>query len=272
MNSKDIIERVLKEKDSFQSKSASELSEMLDKELSKPDKQIDYELIDELTTAVIEAKGKERLAVDVNTELNKLQKRTSKHNKIIRFPKWIIGLSASFVILLCANCISASAWDMNIFSAIIKFTKGGFSVDFGKKESEIIELPTSENDPYGFIAKLAECDIEFETPHYIPEEFVLTSVSTNINENVANSVRFLYKYKQQTISLSYKIFWNDVSNIVIPSDHYNISETQVNGSPAIISKEDGQYTITYQNGKTVFVMFTVDVPYEECEKIVASIK
>lgn len=272
MNSKDIIERVLKEKNSFQSKSASELREMLDKELSKPDKQIDYGLVDELTTAVIEAEGKKRLAVDVNAELYKLQERTSKHNKVIRVPKWIMGLSASCIILLCANCISASAWDMNIFSAVIKFTKGGFSVDFGKKESEIIELSTSENDPYGFIAKLAECNIEFETPHYIPEGFVLTSVNTNINENVANSVQFLYEYKQQTISLSYKIFWNDVSNIVIPSDHYNISETEVNESPAIISKEDGQYTITYQKGKTVFVMFTVDVPYEECEKIVASIK
>ncbi|MDE6502252.1 MAG: DUF4367 domain-containing protein, partial [Ruminococcus sp.] len=143
--------------------------------------------------------------------------------------------------------------------------------DFGKQPEEIY-LPKSEDDPYGFIAKLAEYGIEFETPHYIPEGFVLTEVSTNVNENVANSVRFLYEYKQQTISLSYKIFWNDVSNIVIPSDHYNISETEVNGSPAIISKEDDQYTITYQNGKTVFVMFTVDVPYDECEKIVASIK
>lgn len=32
------------------------------------------------------------------------------------------------------------------------------------------------------------------------------------------------------------------------------------------------FGITYQKGKTNFVMFTVDVPYDECDKIVASIK
>ncbi len=67
---------------------------------------------------------------------------------------------------------------MNIVSAIIDFTKDGFSVDFGRDEMTIIELPTSDDDPYGFIAKLAEYDIEFETPHYIPEGFVLTEVDT----------------------------------------------------------------------------------------------
>lgn len=101
---------------------------------------------------------------------------------------------------------------------------------------------------------------------------MLTGIDTNVNEDYANSVRFLYEYENQKISLSYKKFYNDVANIVIPSDHYNLSETEVNGSPAIISKEDDQYTITYQNGKTVFIMFTVDVPYDECDKIVASIK
>lgn len=272
MNNKDIIERVLSEKDSFQSKSASELRAMLDKELSKSDKQIDYGFVDELTTAVIEAEGKERLAVDVNTELNKLHERTLKHNRIIRFPKWAIGLSASCVILLCANCISVSAWDMNIFSAIIEFTKGSFSVDFGKNEYEVIELPTSENDPYGLIAKLAEYDIEFETPHYIPEGFVLTEVETNVNENVCNTVRFIYRKDRQNFSIEFTSYCDYVPKIAIPSDHYNISETTVNNSTAIVSKEDNQYIIVYPKGKTEFYMFAKDVPYDECEKIVKSIK
>ncbi len=46
----------------------------------------------------------------------------------------------------------------------------------------------------------------------------------------------------------------------------------MNGSSAIVSKEDNQYTIMYLKGKTEFFMFSVDVPYDECEKIVASIK
>ncbi|MDE6677432.1 MAG: DUF4367 domain-containing protein, partial [Ruminococcus sp.] len=212
---------------------------------------------------------------DTSGNIDRLYEKIRDYERTARNPvnifKRFVPVLCCFSLIFTANCVSVATCDMNIFSAVIELTKGGFSIDFGKQPEEIY-LPKSEDDPYGFIAKLAEYGIEFETPHYIPEGFVLTEVSTNVNENVANSVRFLYEYKQQTISLSYKIFWNDVSNIVIPSDHYNISETEVNGSPAIISKEDDQYTITYQNGKTVFVMFTVDVPYDECEKIVASIK
>ena len=161
---------------------------------------------------------------------------------------------------------------MNIVSAVIEFSRGGFAVDFGKNEHEVVELPTSENDPYGFIAKLAEYDIEFETPHYIPEGFVLTEVSTNVDEGFANTVRFLYEKDKQCLSLAFKRFYDEIPDIGIPSDHYNISETEVNGSPAIVSKEDDQYTITYEKDKIVFVMFSVDVPYDECEKIVVSIK
>lgn len=274
MNNKDIIKQVLNEADSFQSKSTAELREMLDKELSKSDDETDYGLVDELTTAIIESDGKNRLTVDVNKELDKLQNRTEKHSRIINFPKWAVGLSAACIMLFCVNCISVAAWDMNIISAVIKFTKGGFSVNFGEHENDVdvIELPTSEDDPYGIIAECAKYDIYFETPHYIPDGFVLTDIDSNVNEDYANDVRFIYWNGEKHFSISYKRYWNEAGSIGIPSDHYNISETTVNGTHAIVSKEDNQYTIIYQKGKFVFFMFADGVPYDECEKIIESIK
>ncbi len=99
-----------------------------------------------------------------------------------------------------------------------------------------------------------------------------TDVDINVNKDHANTVRFIYWKDNQNFSIDYTRYWNEVDRIGIPSDHYNISETEVNGSPAIVSKEDNQYTITYQKDKTVFFMFAQDVPYDECEKIVESIK
>lgn len=101
---------------------------------------------------------------------------------------------------------------------------------------------------------------------------MLTEVSTNVNGNYADTVRFIFENGKKNFSLSYTKYHNEIPSTLIPSDHYNISETEINGSPAIISKEDDQYTITYLNGKTKFYMFAVDVPYDECEKIIASIK
>lgn len=274
MNNQDIIKQVLNDADSFQFKSTVVLLEMLDKELSKSDDEIDYELVDELTTAIIESEGKNRLTVDLDKQLDKLKKRNTKHRRIFNLPKWVVGLSAACIMIFCANCISVAAWDMSIISAVIQFTKGGFSVNFGESESnvDVVKLPVSEDDPYGIIAECAKYDIYFETPHYLPEGFVLTEIDSNVNEACANDVRFIYWNGKKHFSISYTRYWNEVVSMGIPSDHYNISETMVNGAPAIISKEDDQYTITYQKGKYVFFMFADGVSYDDCERIIESIK
>lgn len=277
MNNKniiDIIEKVLSESDSFQDKSAKELREMLDNELSKPDNTADYSLVDELTTAIIETEGNNRLTVDVDEKLHQFNGKTKEHGRIIHLPKWVVGLSAACVMLFCANCISVSAWNMNIVSAVVKFTKGGFSVNFEESESDIdiIELPISEDDPYGLIAECAKYDIYPETPYYLPEGFKLTNIICNVNETSSNSIGFTFTKGEQSISIDYEKYWYEIGNFVVPSDNYSISETEVNGHSAIVSKEDEQYTITFMNDKTSFMMFTQDVPYEECEKIVNSIK
>lgn len=272
MDNKDIIKRVLSEADDFQSKSADELRERLDNELSKPAGKTDYGLVDELTKEILEAEGKEPLTVDVEQKLSELQTKIAKSGKRFYFPKWAIGISAACITLFCANFISVAAWDMNIFSAVIEFTKGGFSVDFGKDKQEIIELPVSEDDPYGIIAECAKYNIFPETPQYLPDGFVLENISSNVNENFANTVSMTFTKENMIISFDFKRYWNEIGKTGIPSDKYNISETTINGNTAIISKEDEQYTITFMNGKTSFLMFTQDVPYDECEKIVASIK
>ncbi len=272
MDNKDIIRKVLDSADNFQNKSAEELRAMLDKELSKPDNETDYALVDELTTAIIEAEGNQRLTVNIDEEFSKLQEKTAVHGRTFHFPKWAVGVSAACVMLVCANFVSVAALNKNIISAVIEFTKGGFSVDFNKPDNNTADMPISEQDPFGIVAECAKYNIYSETPYYLPEGFELDGIETNINKDYANTVSFRFINGDKSICMDFTRFWNDVGQIGIPSDNFNISEIEVNGYPAIISKEDNQYTITYQKDKTVFFMFTQDVPYEECEKIVESIK
>lgn len=256
----------------FKKLSAEELTKELDAELAKPNP--DYDLIDELTEAILEARGTpvKKEEEDIEAEIAMIKEKANAKKRIFRCPKWVAAVSAACLMLIVANTVSVAALGMNIFSAAIEFTKGGFSVDFSKQEQNAIELPTSENDPYGFIAKLAEYDISFETPHYIPDGFVLTDVSTNVNEGYETSVAFTFEKGKKNFCVEYIKYWDKIGQNIIPSDHYNISETEVNGVPAIVSKEDNQYTIIYQKEKTFLLMFAVDVPYDECEKIVSSIK
>lgn len=269
---KDLAEKINADR-KFTMEAYNYIRSELDKETAKPLRKRDFDRIEQLTAQLNELTGDNSDSEQPDT--SELYKRIRNYEKTSKKPfsvmKRFAPVLCCMVFVLAANCITVLAYDMNIISAVIKFTQGGFSVDFGNQPEEVV-LPTSEDDPYGFIAKLAEYDIEFETPHYIPDGFVLTEVDTNVNENYANTVRFIFRKNKQTISIDYVRYWNDVGQIGIPSDHYNISETEINGSPAIVSKEDNQYTITYQKDKTVFFMFADGVPYDECEKIVESIK
>ncbi len=266
---KDLADKINVDKE-FTVEAYSYIKTELDMETSKPLRKRDFERIEQLTSQLAELSGDN---TSRNTE--KLYERIRSYEraekKTVNVFKRFIPAICCFVLVFTANCVSVAAWDMNIVSAMIEFSKGGFAIDLGKPKEEI-HLPTSDDDPYGFIAKLSEYDIEFETPHYIPEGFVLTEVDTNVNENFANTVCFTFENGKQTFNIDFTKFYNEIPSVGIPSDHFNISETKVNGSYAIVSKEDDQYTITYQKEKTVYFMAARDVPYSECEKIVESIK
>lgn len=268
---KDLAEKINADRE-FTMEAYNYIRSELDKETTKPLRKRDFDRIEQLTAQLNELTGDNSDSEQPDT--SELYKRIRNYEKTSKKPfsvmKRFAPVLCCMVLVLAANCITVLAYDMNIISAVIKFTQGGFSVDFGNQPEKIV-LPTSEDDPYGLIAKLAEYDIEFETPHYIPEGFTLSRIGNNENSS-ATSVTFDFYNGEQSINISYDKFHNEVGQIGIPSDHYNISETEVNGSPAIVSKEDNQYTITFQKDKTVFFMFTQDVPYDECEKIVESIK
>ncbi|MDE6034837.1 MAG: DUF4367 domain-containing protein [Ruminococcus sp.] len=264
---KDLAYKINADKE-FTMEAYSYIKTELDKETSKPLRKRDFERIELLTSQLAELSG------DAPNNTDRLYERIRSYDRESKKPvnifKRFVPVLCCFGLIFTANCVSVAAWNMNIVSAVIEISKGGFAIDFGKPKEEI-HLPTSKDDPYGFIAKLAEYDIKFETPHYIPKGFSLGNVEYNEN-SAKTSILFEFYNGKQSISVYYDNFHNEVGQTGIPSDHFNISETEVNGCPAIISKEDNQYTITYQRDKTVFFMFTRDVSYDECEKIVKSIK
>ena len=192
---KDLAEKINADKE-FSMEAYNYIKTELDKENAKPLRRRDFDRIEQLTSQLNELSGGEN-----NKSTEELYERIKNYERSAAKPVNILKRFAPVLcclaLVLTVNCVTVLAYNMNIFSAVIEFTKGGFSVNFGKDEPVPVELPTSEDDPYGFIAKLAEYDIEFETPHYIPEGFVLTEVSTYVNEKVGNTVRFIFENKKE---------------------------------------------------------------------------
>ncbi len=274
---KKIIQKVNSDKN-FTKEAYIYMKNEFDKERAKPFNKRDWCKLERLSSEMNELfydntgretdNGKARLMERI-TEIENVKQKSSAR-KIRRFVPAIVIAA----VLTAVNCISVLALDMNIFKSVVKFIRGGVVVSFeDEQEQSVVELPTSENDPYGISAECAKYDVyPTEFPTYIPEGFELTYTTHNVNPDYANFVSFTFENGKKTISIDYTRYWNEVGNDIIPSDDHNISKMDINGSEAIVSKEDKEYIITYIKGKTVFYMYAKNVDYDECDKIVESIK
>ena len=265
MTYKELWDRIMKDTD-FEKNAAQSITEQIDEELAK--KKPDYEKIAELSEQYSELVGAdEEIQSSSDEHCRRILAAARKQNPKKCLFKKIIGLAASLVFILAtANCYTVSAYNMNIFKAIVHYASNGFSVDFVSKTAV-------NDDPYGIRSECEKYGIFAEVPTYLPQGFELTNIAYN-DYGICNDVRFNYNSKDMEITIDYQLYTNpeDISNTGFPSDDFNIKEIEINGRPAVISEEDDQFTLVYAKDDILLTIFTQNVPYEECHKITDSIK
>ncbi len=269
MKNKNYILEKIRSSNSFGELNVGELQKQLDRELAKSNP--DYDLVDEITMAILEARKKAVKEIDVQSEIKTIKQKADKGAKRFKCPKWAVAASAACIVLAGVNMVSVAALGTDIISAIVRITKG--SVSIGLEEQEAIELPTSENDPYGIKAKCAEYDIYPKIPYYLPEGFELVDLKTEINE-VSSDILFFYKKGKIQLNFVFQQYncAEDIPPIGIPTDTYDIRETKVNGQTMYVLKEDNQFTATFLSSDTIYVITSNKLDYDECQKIIESIK
>ncbi|MCM1529773.1 MAG: hypothetical protein NC093_07235 [Alistipes sp.] len=80
-NMENILEKIRSDS-SFGEITAEELEKQLDRELAKPNP--DYDLVEELTAAIMEARGKAVKEINVQSEIRMIKQKSAKRFK---FPK-----------------------------------------------------------------------------------------------------------------------------------------------------------------------------------------
>lgn len=268
-------ESVLKEllSGDFEKNALKEIKQMLDEECAKPAAKRDYDKIEELTKAYSELSGMEDFVQEAAERgIQKLKEETKKPRiQMTKRIRIMIAAGCAAAVLLVANAITVAAWDMNLFTVVVNISQGGFSVDF--PEQDAIELPKSEDDPYGIKGECAKYGLEVEAPTYLPEGFVLGHVKNELMNSYQTYVDFyFYRNGKEKILISYTLFGDRTVSSSIPSDKFNLTEVAVNGKPAIVSKEDGQYNIIWSEGNLETIITTQNLDYDECDKIIASLK
>ena len=265
MTNKELLEKISKDI-ALDRGRTEKISEEINDELKK--KQPDYDKIAELSKQYCEVIGADE-EVDSNSKehCKAIIAAARNYNPRKHILRRFIGIAASLLfILVSANCYTVSALKMNLFKAIIHYANGGFSVDF-TSDTE------TNDDPYGIKAECAKYGIYPEVPTYLPEGFELSSVTHN-DFGICSDLSYNFDYNNMQITIDYQLYTNseDMANTGFPCDEFNIEEITINGKPAIISKEDNQFTLVYAMNDILLTIFTQDVPYEECYKITESIK
>ena len=265
MTDEEIMEMLKKDPD-FKNKFSVFISELIEKEMSE--KSPDYDKIDHLSELYCSITGvneiiKQRKAENINKIISEASKVKQKRKHRTR--KTLTAIAASVAVVLSANVVSTAAFGVNIFKAIVHKEEKGFFIEYTTDEKL--------EDPYGIKAECAKYEIYPEYPKYIPEGFEVLEIN---HEDLGKekTLDFLYYKDDMTIGIYYDVFDNpeEIKKVKYPSDYFNISEIEINGRSAFVSKEDNQFTLSYPKDNVLLSIFTVNVPYEECDKIIESIK
>lgn len=258
--------------DSFETDKEN-VRKMLDKELEKPEHKRDYARIDELVNTHISLMGIEESVEERRAAgMVKLQERLREEKPRIRPTKrfrLLLTVGIAAVMLLASNAISVAAFHQDVFSVIIHYAEHGFSVEY--PDNKKVELPTTSDDPYGIRTECAKYGLDVLAPMYLPEEFVLGDCEISQVENAYTRVDFrFYRNRHEVIGFTYTCFADPDAYSSIPSDDMNLREVDVHGTPAIVSEEDGQYTIIFKK-EALETIITSDCGNSECDKIIASL-
>ena len=270
MNNKDLVHNIsnITEADIELLK---ELQAQLDEELNKPVKHQNFDLIDEITKTICEIyKENELIEAKSQSGIAYIKGMVKARNKKSKFRKWSAILGSCAAVVLVLNIASISAFGKNMFSAAYHMVKGGITIDMIKED--VIELPTTADDPYGMKAKCAEYDMYPLTPSYIPERFELVNL---VVDELSSFTHIIFQYKDSGIKLNFDFCQynegEEIPPIGIPTDTYNIVEEEINGHTMYILKEDNQFTAAFLEDNIVYAITAIDCSYDECQKVVESL-
>ena len=108
----------------------SDLQQMLDEELSKPEKERDFDAISEITAAMVELADAQPSPPPTENIIGRVAEVRRK--KIGHIKRWATALSACFVACIALNFYTLATYGENLIEAVLKRTRSGFTIDLAR--------------------------------------------------------------------------------------------------------------------------------------------
>ncbi|MBR3269096.1 MAG: hypothetical protein IKI58_10310 [Oscillospiraceae bacterium] len=259
------------------------MREKLEAELEKPASELDTEKISQLTAAIENLSGTERITAEKSgqgIQMIQTEMKRQKRSRTIRRTKWAAACACFLFVI--SNIWSYSAYGTNAFNAAYQMTTGSVTVDFAAAETA--EIPEAEhtefpavNNPYAEdmrkICAEHGFDADTQIPAYLPEGFVPAKEYGEYYENENDKTLFFYfRRGDELLDLQLKQFAapDKVIPVGIPSDYHHIAPVRFGNTVVHIQTEDGLYWGLFQKNLTHYLFVTRDLDYEESRFVLNS--
>lgn len=249
------------------------LHEELEHELEKPDAELDVNKINQIAVAIEKITGSEYITEEKTQQgIQKLEQKLHQQRWKRLIHKTGCVAACIGIVLLLSNIWSFSVYGINSFSAAYKLMHGGITINCQNDDSE----PYSGN-PYleDMQSRCKEHELDVLLPNYIPENMQPTDMYGSYGDDGPSvTMDFHFKKKSAVFNLSITRFKSEDETIAfsIPSSEYQVSEQQFGDTTVHISKEkkDHQYWALFRIDLTQYVLYTAELDYDECQRILES--
>ena len=249
----------------------SDLKKDLANEKSKLPSERDESFISELEELIAQTE-EEILSESQARSLDKSLKMLDEYKipREIKLFKYLSVAAAVLIVFWGLNTASIKVFGQNMFSTAYQLTKGGITISTDDP-SNSDELTVSPSDPYGMKAKCAEYGFFPDTPSYIPDGFELYNLIEGTEDNL-DVIIFMFRKENMILNFYYTNYrTNEIkSPITFPSDTYNINEETINGNTFYILKEENQYTALYTENMIKCKIYSENLDYNDCIRILES--
>ena len=258
----------------------AEMQHLIEQERRKPADKRDYDLIEQLTAVIYEATSSVDLSEIAEQNIAEIEKISMEKTRDVQRTRWtrrFVGMAACAMLFIGLNAWTLHVYGMGLPKTIYQMTKGGISFQMTDLDSNIIELPVSEDDPYGIRTECEKHGFSPLTPAYLPNDLVLSVLDSN--DATTTAVNFIYRNSQdpsKTVSFNYTYIAEqqrfEDTDFGFPSDEHNIRTEEINGKTVLISWEDGVFHAAFcdSNKHIVYQISTNYIGYDESYQMLRS--
>ncbi len=268
-----LMQKIMEDDDS---EIRAELEQRLQTELAKPEREVDYALVEEITEALCTIYGMSEVELARGQEkcIARLFPKQNCQKRMIN--KWIKPLAVCMIgicSLLFVAHLPIRSLGVDLISEVVDVTDGSATLLLDGSRNAHLQPANAQKDPLSITDELETLEIPAFVPSYATDrvEETYRSIHTDVNQTVITAW-----YQLDKGSLVFSAMLKDNTENMktvcsVPTKTYQFKEEECNGIYMITLEEEDRYHVAFAVGDAKYLISMYGVDFSTCRAIIESI-